>query len=720
MISPVPDPSVTSWERSTRRLHQIDPNLALADMFDAAIARRLWESLPKECRRDSFDKKTMPPQYRAAIREVNAGGEWTACYLNFRDLPEPMTWEIAWIIHRYVQLGQFVHVAQVNSVFILLRAAVHAGDGGCRSAQSLLDRSPAEWVRGARKAKASGRRQVGQGAFDRGTYRLGHMIAVLGYAYHREPWWQLNVWNPSLDPRVPQRDHEPGGTSSLHFSHLTSVWLRDGAKFWLSAGLTTGRYTWSTVRSRLDGLKWLQRYIDTTTDEGPCLTSDPHRLRGFIRGLCDALLAHRIQSGPRAGMALAKNPRRQIMTSIEQFYQFMYDHRDEAGRELGVPAWAELRSEHCVLFRPEDKPRLTNAKASGMVLEDTVMQQIAERGCLLAQPKEEGGFADLQAFHILMLLMRTGRRAHEILMMDFDPLEPILGTTRSGDPDDAGFVARLRYQQTKVDSDSTPTIPVDAEIVTIIRAQQKHARSMMADFDNPDVTPKYLFLAGTGNRLGNKPYSMATMHDKFNKLTDVLNLTDSAGRKVNISKTHRFRHTAATNLINAGVPLHVVMRYFGHLSPDMTLHYAVTSAQTMEEEFLRFKKVTRDGRTSEVDNSDLYDMIQLDRRADRILPNGWCLLPPKQLCDKGNACLSCSKFVTDFTYADQLHAQLADTETLIERRQAAFIAKYGIPMDEKNVWLQGRRGEVDSLSQILLAINDITNDRRAVRGPGAT
>ena len=95
------------------------------------------------------------------------------------------------------------------------------------------------------------------------------------------------------------------------------------------------------------------------------------------------------------------------MTAIEQFYQFMYDHRDEAATELGISAWATLRPEHCVLFRPEDKPRLTNVKAHDMVLEDGVMQQIAEGSGLLAQPVQEGGLGDLQAFHIMMLLLRT-------------------------------------------------------------------------------------------------------------------------------------------------------------------------------------------------------------------------------------------------------------------------------------------------------------------------
>ena len=268
------------------------------------------------------------------------------------------------------------------------------------------------------------------------------------------------------------------------------------------------------------------------------------------------------------------------MTAIEQFYQFMYDHRDEAATELGISAWATLRPEHCVLFRPEDKPRLTNVKAHDMVLEDGVMQQIAEGSGLLAQPVQEGGLGDLQAFHIMMLLLRTGRRANEVLMMDFDPLEPMLRNSAAGDPDGAGFVARMRYQQTKVEPNVAPSIPVDDEIVTIIRAQQKHAREMMAHFGNPGVTPKYLFLRTTRNRMGDKPYPMTTMHLRFSRLTSLLDISDSVGRRVAVSKTHQFRHTAATNLINAGVPLHVVMRYFGHVSPDMTLHYAVTSAQT--------------------------------------------------------------------------------------------------------------------------------------------
>lgn len=120
-----------------------------------------------------------------------------------------------------------------------------------------------------------------------------------------------------------------------------------------------------------------------------------------------------------------------------------------------------------------------------------------------------------------------------------------------------------------------------------------------------------------------------------------------------------------------------------------------------------------------MDQGDLYDVLQLDKRADRVLPNGWRMLPPKQVCNRGNACLSCDKFDTDASHAPKLRRQLTETEKLVERRQSAFLAKYGTPMDEDNVWPQGRAAETTSLRQILLSIEDVSDASRAVRGAGA-
>ncbi len=99
-------------------------------------------------------------------------------------------------------------------------------------------------------------------------------------------------------------------------------------------------------------------------------------------------------------------------------------------------------------------------------------------------------------------------------------------------------------------------------------------------------------------------------------------------------------------------------------------------------------------------------MLQLDQRTDRILPNGWCLLPPRQSCDRGNACLTCDKFATDASFLPELRQQKDKTLHLIGQRQEAFRARTGEPMSEDNVWLQGRRREAASLEAIITTLQD--------------
>jgi hypothetical protein len=165
----------------------------------------------------------------------------------------------------------------------------------------------------------------------------------------------------------------------------------------------------------------------------------------------------------------------------------------------------------------------------------------------------------------------------------------------------------------------------------------------------------------------------------------------------------------------------VVQRYLGHLTPEMTMVYAHTLASTHEAEFLRYRKLTADARELTIEPRDLYDMLALDRRTDRILPNGWCLLPPRQVCTKGNACLTCDKFTTDATFLPELSTQRDRTLQLIDQRQADFRARTGVDMGEDNVWLAGRRQEQRALDTIINALQQTSpadGARPAVRGAG--
>ena len=150
------------------------------------------------------------------------------------------------------------------------------------------------------------------------------------------------------------------------------------------------------------------------------------------------------------------------------------------------------------------------------------------------------------------------------------------------------------------------------------------------------------------------------------------------------------------------------------------MHYAQTLAATHEREFLRFAKITADGRPLAVDPRDLYDLLELDKRADRVLPNGYCMLPPRQVCDRGNACLTCDKFATDASFIDEHQQQLGRLVDLVERRQQAFIDRTGQPMSTEHVWLQQRHREQHALRAIIDRLNSPELAGHAIRGAGTS
>jgi hypothetical protein len=148
------------------------------------------------------------------------------------------------------------------------------------------------------------------------------------------------------------------------------------------------------------------------------------------------------------------------------------------------------------------------------------------------------------------------------------------------------------------------------------------------------------------------------------------------------------------------------------------MRYAATLATTAEREFLAMVKIGRDGRQAGMDRRDMLDLLQLDRRTDRILPNGYCLLPPVRSCDKGNACHGCDHFATDRSHLPEIRRQLAATEQLIRQRQEQHAARYGEPMSDSNIWLEQRHAEIRSMRLEIIALEALGDDTSVVRGPG--
>lgn len=671
---------------------------------------RLWAQVPAELRLERFAPDTVPAEHLPAFA---ADGRFTP--LDLTMLPLGLRREFAWSVAGIIARGGLVPVGPLATLARHLPTLLEDLWRRDIDAGSLMHFSPSGWEREfQRLALKHGRPELAvKGA--RGTLR--RIYRPLWIAYDPRAWWRREVWDPQLDAAIPLRAHEPDGEKLLNFLRLEQDWLRAGAQWYFKVSLELERLTWSTLRCYLNALAELSGFLAARGIADPWLRERPAEVRVLMLDFLGELKARKVKRGPTKGRPLSGAQVANHMVGIEGFYRFMHDEREQAAAALGDRRWLRLGPEHTRFWRHGEKPGRHHRLDERHLLTDAAFAQIMAGLHVLGDPVTEGGLGDEQAMRALMLLARTGRRLNEILLLDFDPLIAIDGLPPAADTGGgAAVAAKLRYQQTKID-DGPNTIFVDEEVVAIIRAQQYWVRDRIPATDDAGAR-RYLFIRATENRFGTRPYTDGAFQQRLSQLVRRLDLHADDGRPIDFRRTHRFRHTRATSLLNAGVPLHVVQRYLGHLSPKMTMHYAQTLATTHEREFLRFHKITADARELAVDPRDLYDLLELDQRADRVLPNGYCMLPPRQVCDRGNACLTCDKFATDATFLPEHEDQLARLVDLIDHRQHAFTDRTGQPMSSEHVWLAQRRREQHALHAIIARLKQPELSGNAVRGAG--
>ena len=646
--------------------------------------------------------------------------------LDLAVLPVPMRQEVAYWLHTLAVAGERVN-SWALAEWVRVAAAVAAG----QDLRSFTGLSVEEWVAAARRRYHDRHHRLPPPSYlhnHRAT--IARLHAALALACQAgQPWWRCPVWDPRHDRRIPVREHEPLEGQRLNFARVSPAWLREAIQWYFAAGLSTGLLSWSSLPSFLTYLG--HHFAAFLAAEGigtPVLQVDPEagirpvalRLAGWLR-----------QQRTRAGRPLAAPTIGLIQTTVAGFYAFMADRRGEAARELAEPRWAGLTDAHARWWRPGEIAGSGRYRgpAEGNYIDAAALSRIAGHVEILGLPRDQArtvtvdgtprqihGLGDEQAMRAFLLAIATGRRINEILMMDFAPLTPVPGLDAVQAAQDGGPAARLRYQQTKI-AGAPQSILVGADVVAIVSEQQEFARALVRSNDPVAPGPPYLFLAWQANTAGARHYRANTLNGLLTQLAAALQVTDATGTLVDFQRTHRMRHTKATDLLNAGVPIHVVQRYMGHVSPAMTMYYAKTLAETHEAEFLRFAKLRRDGRPLEMDPADVYELVQLDRHTDRILPNGVCLLPPPKRCDRGNSCLTCDHFATDARHLGELRAQLAATGQLIQARQAQHLQRTGTEMGPEHVWLAGRNAELASLRAIIAAL-EAEQRPGAVRGAG--
>jgi integrase len=641
-------------------------------------------------------------------------------------LPEPMRHELLWWLWLLHGGGE-----RVNSWTLALwvRVAVALATEPKRSVDSFVCLSVDGWMHVARRVFYERHGRLPGRTFEQ-THRatIARLCTALVRASCTGEWWRADVWEPRRDPRIPVREHEPLGNARLHFAAIAQPWLREAVKWFFASALERGMLAWTSLpgyRTYLGG--YFSEFLLQAGIDHPRLTDSESELRGVALAFLSHLRGRRSRrgGGPLSLVSVGLS-----QSAVASFYLFMADHRHEAAKALGEPRWSELSDAHARLWRAGEFVRRDRRAGPTDYIDPEALGRIVGHLDILAlardqtktvvvdgERREISGRGDPQAMRAFLLEVLTGRRINEILLMEPEPLSPLPGIDADAEHDPDAFVARLRYRQSKI-AGAPDTILVEREVVNIIGEQQRWLREHLAGADaGSPPAPRYLFIAWQSNRLGAQPYSANTLRTLLRRLATELQIRDAHGRLIDFQRTHRMRHTRATELLNGGVPIHVVQRYLGHLSPEMTMRYADTLPKTHEREFLRFKKLGSDGRELSLDPADIYEMVQLSRHTDRILPNGVCLLPPLKRCERGNACLTCDHFATDARHLPELQAQLSETEALIERRRAQHLQRTGQQMADGNVWLEQRLAEHRSLKNITAALG-AAEDGQAVRGAG--
>jgi integrase len=671
---------------------------------------QLWAEVPAVLRLERYTPATIPAEHQPAFASIERCSR-----LDLTGLSVGWRHEFAWSVAGIVARGGKVPIGPLALLARHLPTLLEDLGGRGIDACSVMHFSPSGWEREfQRLALKHGRPEL---SVKSAHATLRRIYRPLWIAYDPRPWWQREVWDPHLDSAIPLRAYEPAGEKLLSFLRLEQDWLRAGAQWWFKVSLELERLTWSTLRGFLNALDELSGFLTARGIEHPWLCERPAEVRVLMLDFLGEVKSRKVKRGPTEGQPLSGAQVANHMVGVEAFYRFMHDEREQAAVALGERRWRRLGPEHTRFWRYGEKPKRHHPLDERELLTDAAFAQIMAGLHVLGDPASESGMGDEQAMRALMLLARTGRRLNEILLLDFDPLIQVDGLPPAANPGGA-LVAKLRYQQTKID-DAPNTIFVDEEIVAIIRSQQEWARDRISTTDG-DIARRYLFVLRTDNRFGARPYTDGSFQQQLSRLVRRLDLRDDAGRPIDFRRTHRFRHTRATSLLNAGVPLHVVQRYLGHLSPRMTMHYAQTLAATHEREFLRFHKITADARDLTVDPRDLYDLLELDQRADRVLPNGYCMLPPRQVCERGNACLTCDKFATDASFLTEHEQQLGRLVELVEHRQRAFLDRTGQAMSAQHVWLQQRDREQHALGAIICRLKQPESSGSAIRGAGTS
>lgn len=235
---------------------------------------------------------------------------------------------------------------------------------------------------------------------------------------------------------------------------------------------------------------------------------------------------------------------------------------------------------------------------------------------------------------MLLVLHHTGMRISEVLRLPIDSLK-----YKGNVPYLSVYMYKTkRYNQ----------VPIDGYICRLISEEVERTRKLFPD-------AKYVFVNSKGNAFCYSEFTKA-----IKKAIVEHNVLGRDGRLLDF-KTHKFRATKATNLINAGYDPRTAADMLGQKSLASLSYYAVATNQSLHEhmqEYLKKQSILINS-IGKVDENAIEDYP-----GAHPLCNGWCSKPVHTgVCDKINACLTCPLFKPSLEHITTYRLQLVEAES---------------------------------------------------------
>jgi len=207
------------------------------------------------------------------------------------------------------------------------------------------------------------------------------------------------------------------------------------------------------------------------------------------------------------------------------------------------------------------------------------------------------------------------------------------------------------------------SVPLDAESVALLDGWAFHRGQQRPHPDPRTGRPRDYLFAEKGKRL-----TAWRIRKGLDTAVTAAGLTGAGGQPLRVTP-HQLRHTYATELANAGMSLQGLMALLGHVTPEMTLRYAVLASPTLRAAYdeaigkVRGRiPVAPAGRPAVPPKVEWIASEYLKTR----LAAGYCSRHlAAEACPYANVCETCDNFVPGPEFVQMLRSQLDDVRALM-------------------------------------------------------